>query len=800
MAERIGSAYVRVFFRSSGQDLDDDIKNDKGFQKAGERAAKQAGEGFNSEWTDQLRERMRADEAFNKKSTANFKGRMTRLKNDLNKFWEEERRNIANNIQRPFDDIDRDLVAMGRRFGQIKANLPDFVELSGQSDDLNRRWGALEQTMQNVGGWAAGTGEAIKGATKSTEGFFARFKRGLLDLDDREGNVFTRLGGKITGIGGSIGRAFGKGSRNDLINFFGAFVGGLASLPGLAASGFGDMIESAKGLIKNFKGAGSAAEGLGATLAELGPAALAAIAGGLIALPLLLGIVSSAVMLLTGAVIALAGALTFALIGAVAGAAGALVPLVAGIGVALLAMTNMSKKSQHAFDGFKNALREALKPLAEAASQELFKNAAKDADLLSHGLKGLEPLVRAVAGAMRQVGEGFLKALNSPGAKKFVALIATILPGMIRTLGRIFGNLGVFMGEAFVAATPLVEDFLGWLEGLSQTLANLGKGGKKSKLGEFFADIKPTMHQVGHAIEQVIGLVFDLFNGPGQKQGGKMFQSLANNVKRFRNFLQDAKKDGSLHQFFLDARRLANKIGDAVVQIGKFIAALDTPANRTMLMFFVDQFTVSLKLLTAIVRVWAIQQQAIGKAAGFIKGKFADAIGWIRDRWNELVGKIKDPGAWAAAGAAIGGALARAFLGALTGLPQDIISLFQGLGSRIVSAIGNIIPHIDWPSPPGWFSKLHLASGGIVTGPTQALIGEAGPEAVVPLTGPMSQVDPAVRALAAFARGRMTGSPTTVTRGGRTVDVGGITIVAPNGDPQAIAQQVINRLAAASYV
>jgi hypothetical protein len=31
--------------------------------------------------------------------------------------------------------------------------------------------------------------------------------------------------------------------------------------------------------------------------------------------------------------------------------------------------------------------------------------------------------------------------------------------------------------------------------------------------------------------------------------------------------------------------------------------------------------------------------------------------------------------------------------------------------------------------------KIRLAKGGIVTGPTNALIGEAGPEAVIPLSG-----------------------------------------------------------------
>ena len=91
-----------------------------------------------------------------------------------------------------------------------------------------------------------------------------------------------------------------------------------------------------------------------------------------------------------------------------------------------------------------------------------------------------------------------------------------------------------------------------------------------------------------------------------------------------------------------------------------------------------------------------------------------------------------------------------------------------------------------------------LATGGLVLHETLARIGERGPEAVVPLTGPLSAVDPAVRALAAFARGESGGQITT--RGGKTIDIGGITLITPTQDANAVAQQVVNRIAAASYI
>lgn len=92
------------------------------------------------------------------------------------------------------------------------------------------------------------------------------------------------------------------------------------------------------------------------------------------------------------------------------------------------------------------------------------------------------------------------------------------------------------------------------------------------------------------------------------------------------------------------------------------------------------------------------------------------------------------------------------------------------------------------------------ASGALVNGAQVRLIGEAGPEAVVPLNRPLGLVDPAVRALSAFAQGLR---PPTA-RGGvfgatRTIDASGWTIVTPSADSRAVAASVVNRLAATGY-
>lgn len=99
--------------------------------------------------------------------------------------------------------------------------------------------------------------------------------------------------------------------------------------------------------------------------------------------------------------------------------------------------------------------------------------------------------------------------------------------------------------------------------------------------------------------------------------------------------------------------------------------------------------------------------------------------------------------ALASLGSALSGVFGRAFA-AVGSLVSSAISriagLFRGLGSRITAALGNIgaqiVAKIKAGLPGPVRALLPFADGGIVNGPTPALIGEAGPEVVIPLSKP----------------------------------------------------------------
>lgn len=127
---------------------------------------------------------------------------------------------------------------------------------------------------------------------------------------------------------------------------------------------------------------------------------------------------------------------------------------------------------------------------------------------------------------------------------------------------------------------------------------------------------------------------------------------------------------------------------------------------------------------------------------------------------------------------------------------DSIVGFFTSIPDKISGALGSIGDLagglLDFI--PGF------AAGGIVTGPTTALVGEAGPEAIIPLNRPLNLVDPSVRAVSAMLQGGQTQGFASggIVGGGVTVAEGAIVVHAPESNPALVAESVIDRLAAYS--
>lgn len=139
-----------------------------------------------------------------------------------------------------------------------------------------------------------------------------------------------------------------------------------------------------------------------------------------------------------------------------------------------------------------------------------------------------------------------------------------------------------------------------------------------------------------------------------------------------------------------------------------------------------------------------------------------------------------------------GDTIARIFGGAI-GWIKDIINWFGRLTGAASSASGAVS---GARGAGGGGGPQRFASGKMVTGPVRALIGEAGPEAVVPLRRPLGQVDPSVRWLSAIAQGKSAPPMASggVAGGGRTVNVeAGAIVVQEAHSPIATSVAILDR-------
>lgn len=121
----------------------------------------------------------------------------------------------------------------------------------------------------------------------------------------------------------------------------------------------------------------------------------------------------------------------------------------------------------------------------------------------------------------------------------------------------------------------------------------------------------------------------------------------------------------------------------------------------------------------------------VGSLASKIWNKIKGLAGDLKDSLDGIAEKIKE------LGSGIGDWIVNAAKGAVEGLGSILKSAVLSPIRFIASKIYNNWPDLPGlPGPPGFLKGLTtvgLATGGIVTSPTVALIGEAGTEAVVPL-------------------------------------------------------------------
>ena len=440
----------------------------------------------------------------------------------------------------------------------------------------------------------------------------------------KNGNAFIKT---LDDIGDAIGKSFGKGSRNNFVNFVGSFVGGLASIPAKIASTGLKIKDFGVGLADAFTGAKNPAIGLIAVFGEIAPA----IGGAVVAFTVLDGILSvasSGLLLTAGAAAALVSTLAFGLVGAVAPLVGLLGPIGVAAGGVALAFATMDKATRKATlkpftDGLKKLGKVALPGILDGLNSALDRLSKPQGEGTIKLFERFTHMVKAAGDGVGKFLDNFAIGIRGPGLGQFLEIMKTTLPKTMGRLGRIFGN--TFEGILGTLATlnqpgGPVDTLLTSLDSISKGFAHWSVSPDAVK---FFNDARDS----AKALMDFLGPVWDLLSKvleAGKGTGDSMFSQMGDAVQKFSDSLSTA----DLSSFFADAKRMGDALGKLIIQVGKLFDALDTPVSRG---WAIDLVNVLGDLIGALATVagWFGGLNGVMQSVVFTAGAVFSAMGLL---------------------------------------------------------------------------------------------------------------------------------------------------------------------------
>lgn len=621
-------------------------------------------------------------------------------------------------------------------------------------------------------------------------------------------------------ISDGVGKAFGKGARNNFFNLVGTVIGGLtamgfALIKGVAqladwARGLGDASQAMAKFGEEQAVTAAAVEQTAAEVAATGPPGFIALAIAIGAIVAIAPIAVSALSALAAAVVAVASSMAFAVAGGLGVFAGLMLPLAGAIGTVVLGWKEMKKELKDTDFG---PLKRDFQALREDAGEGLADGVRKALPALENGLGRIRPIIVGVSAALGDVIARFAAIADSRAFAFFTRVMTEFLPSAIRGLGAATANFAQGMLNIFgVLGEPggPVDQFITWLGDITREFRNWSseKGGR-ADIRQFFDRAAESgrewwglLKSIGGTLERVF------FNVGGKRAGDSIVAGIADAFDRLNSFLD--RNPGAIARWFGNGRQIAAQVGHAIEGIVKVFDTLDTPENRRAATFVIRLIVINLKILDGALRIAGaafhgfnrvVKAVLLAVAATFLSWardfiRVADfAFGWIGPIGRKLDAAAAHIDAWTdRVNASLHGVENRVEIKITVDARQAMADTAQ------LNAMLNGIPaSVSTTLYVKYTKLLGSAEGGLFVGPQMRLIGEAGPEAVVPLNRPLSQVDPAVRALSAVAQGKATVA-TTVNGTGQTNNIGPITVITPTKDPVAVARETVNRMVAASYL
>jgi phage-related protein len=332
------------------------------------------------------------------------------------------------------------------------------------------------------------------------------------------------------------------------------------------------------------------------------------------------------------------------------------------------------------------------------------ENAAANTDLVSEQDKGL-----AAMQSMASVSEQ-LAAREEARANQFAKIFELLHP-----IVEAFKSLGPLVLELI---TPIVEALVPHLQEMVKTLLPVIK--------DIFKSLRPVIESLLKALDPILGIIVDMAKnflpliGDLFRQFGPIVVDLLKAISPLFTLIGDMSK-----KFLPLIAGLFKQMIPIVADLVKQLVPIVTEVLNLILPILKPILDIFIELTKMVIPVLVDLLKGIVPIIKPILTIFTDIFkvvsGILKGDWSAVADGLKKIGA--------------GILNLTIGLFESLLNLpIKAINAMIdfVPGFGaNTIPKVKLP-------RVALAEGGVVTKPTNALIGEAGPEAVVPLNSDKS--------------------------------------------------------------
>lgn len=599
---------------------------------------------FNREWEDRLNEAHQMNVAFDRERLAEARrvekeaeqARLAALRDMYAEAYQmnadfNARVTLANKIARQEEQAQ--IVRLRGEWNILRRAVADYHK------GVDQTHGSRRQLLRSIKDLSQEF--ALGGIlTKDYADQFHRLRREVITTEP----AFFRIEHSISRFADSVARGFGKGSRNDFLNFMGSMIGNMARLPNLFFSAasvvyrFGSRIAEVASERGPLAALGTALGGL----VKVGGGVGAAFAGMFVVIGPIMALMSQ----LAGIVTALASSIGFALVGALAALPAVILPAAAGVSVLALAFYDLEKAEKKALKADIKPVIDSFGELADAARARLFDDLGDQAERFAGVIDSLQTTFRRLGGAVSDVVTGWIDGMESPAFGRFVDLMAIFLPEAVRSLGRIVGNVFGGLGGLLTGMIPVMRDVLSYLERITGEFSdwvNTTEG--QAQIVSFFDDATDSLSAFWDFLNSVGDLLGELMTA-GREAGDSLFGSMADAIDGWVATIK-ANPD-ILQDWFDSARSFGEVLGTVFEGLGKVFSALDNEFSRAFTTTIFEAFAGALDLiatsLETVARLLGIGEDDmlgfVGQvaAAAFILPKLRGALAGINGAMTGFIG------------------------------------------------------------------------------------------------------------------------------------------------------------------